>query len=71
MIIYVPSSNGSLRFGVKEVIATERSICVCVEQKNDPEVFTEDMAGWLILVEVKDEEIREDTSFDAILTERP
>ena len=70
LIIYVPSSSGSIRYGVKEVIATEHSICVCVEQKNDPDAFTEDMAGWLILVEVRDEEIGEDTSFDAILTER-
>lgn len=66
LLIYVPATSGSLRFGVKEVITTDDSLCVAVEQKNHPETATEDMAGWLILMEVKDEALHKYTSIDAI-----
>lgn len=66
LIIYVPAGSGSLRFGVRDVVAVGDSICVCVEQKNDPEIVTADMVGWLILVELDDEEIKGYTSFDAV-----
>ena len=66
LLIYVPSPSGSLRFGVRDVVTEGDSICIYVEQKNDPEIFTEDMAGWLILVELDDEEANGYTSFDAV-----
>ena len=66
LVVYVPSNSGSLRFGVHGVKITDRSLCVSVEQKNAPEIFTDDMAGWFILVEVEDEEIQNCNSFDAI-----
>ena len=67
LVIYVPSSSSAYRFGVQSVAVKDGSMCVSVEQKNDPEVATEDPAGWFILVEVEDEELRDCTSFDAIL----
>ncbi|MBQ4333406.1 MAG: hypothetical protein IJC33_06490 [Clostridia bacterium] len=67
LMIYVPANSGSFRFGVQKVTVTDNSICVVAEQKNDPEIFTEDMAGWMILMEVEDEEIGKYTSFDAVL----
>ena len=66
LIIYVPANSGSFRFGVKDVITSEDSICIQVEQKNDPDVHTEDMSGWLILVEISDEEANSYTNFDAV-----
>ena len=66
LLIYVPANSGSLRFGVKEVIVTEDSICICVEQKNDPEVVTDDMVGWFVLMEVEKEETQKYTTFDAV-----
>ena len=66
LIIYIPANSGSLRFGIKEVVTTDNSICIHVEQKNDPETLIENMAGWFLLVEVDDEEIEGYTSIDAV-----
>ena len=66
LVIYVTAGSGSLRFGVNDVEVLDGSVCVYVEQKNNPEIVTDDMAGWFILVEVEDEEIRGCNSFDAV-----
>lgn len=65
LIIYIPAYSGSFRYAIQEVKTTDTSICIHVKQANDPEVITEDMAGWFLLVEVEDEEIQKYTSFDA------
>ncbi|MBR6782561.1 MAG: hypothetical protein IKM33_05120 [Clostridia bacterium] len=67
LIIYIPASSGSFRYAVQEIKTTDTSICIHVKQANDPEVITEDMAGWFLLVEVEDEEIPKYTSLDAVL----
>ena len=70
LIVYVPANSGSFRFIVDEVKTEEASICISVGQKQDPENSTEDMAGWLLLIEVEDEEISKYTSFDAVLSSK-
>ena len=67
LVIYLPASSSAYRYGVQEVKVKDSSICVCVEQKNDPEAVTADMAGWFILVSVEDEEIKNYTTLDAVL----
>ena len=67
LIVYVPANSGSLRFGIQEVQATDTTICIQIEQTNQPDVFTEDEAGWFVLVEIDSEEVSSYTSFDAIL----
>ena len=58
LVVYVPANSGSLRFAVHNIEVTYESVCVYVEQTNHPEVVTDDMAGWFVLVEIADEEIR-------------
>ena len=70
LVIYVPSTSGSYRYGVQKVTADGASLCVSVEQKNDPEAVTCDLAGWFILMEIRDEEIRTYSSIDALLEEK-
>ena len=65
LIIYIPASSGSFRHAIQEVKTTDTSICIHVKQTNNPDVITDDMAGWFLLVEVEDEEIQKYTSFDA------
>lgn len=66
LVVFVPANSSTFRFGIKDVSATDTSICIGVEQKNDPEAITCDAAGWFVLVQVEDEEIRNYTSFDAV-----
>ena len=66
LAVYVPANSGSLRFAVHDIEVTYESVRVYVEQTNRPEIFTEDMAGWFVLVEIADDEIRNCYAFDAI-----
>ncbi len=66
LAVYVPANSGSLRFGMHNIEVTYESVCVYVEQTNHPENVTDDMAGWFVLVEIADEEIRNCYAFDAI-----
>ena len=49
-VVYVSSNSGSLRFGVNSVYNDGENFCVYIEQLNDPENVTDDMAGWFILL---------------------
>ncbi|MBQ8259950.1 MAG: hypothetical protein IJY97_10360 [Clostridia bacterium] len=66
LAVYVPANSGSLRFALHNIEVTYESVCVYVEQTNSPEIFTEDMAGWFVLVDIEDEEISSCYAFDAI-----
>lgn len=65
LVIYVATSSGSERYGISEVENDMKSFTVHVKQTNNPEVATEDMAGWFITVAVQDSTIRDCESFDA------
>ena len=67
MLVYVGASSGSYIFGVNSVFCDGRSFCIHVEQINDPEVATDDMAGWFVTAAVPDNMIANCTEFDADL----
>ena len=67
MLVYVTAYSGSYRFGVNSVSLDGGSFCIYVEQTNDPEVGTQDMAGWFITVAVPDSTVAGCTGFDAVL----
>ena len=66
LIVYIPSNNGSLRFYVEDVVTTNNSLRISIEQKSVSETQTNNKTGWLVLIQVTDEEINKYTSFDAI-----
>lgn len=68
LVVYVPANSGSLRFGVGNVYCDEESVYVRVKQLNNPEVVTDDMAGWFLTVAIQDSTIRNCKSFDAYLS---
>ena len=70
LIVYVPASDGSLRFVVESVETEGTSICISIGQKNEPENSTDEKVGWFVLIEVEDEEISKYTSFDAVLSSK-
>lgn len=65
MLVYVTAGSGSLRFGVGSVTCDGTAFCIDVKQTNNPEVCTDDMAGWFITVAVADSVIANCTEFDA------
>ena len=68
IVVYVPAISSSYRFGVQNISVFDGAMCVYVTQNNDPKVADDAMAGWFILIEVSDDEIRNYSSFDAVLS---
>ena len=66
LIVYVPANSGAYRFRLFNIETEDNSVRVYVEQTNHPEIFTEDMAGWFVLVEIADDEISNCYAYDAI-----
>ena len=67
LIVYVEANSGSLRYGVSEINNDMESFTIHVKQTNNPEIVTDDMAGWFITVAVQDSTIRDCETFDADL----
>ena len=65
MLVYVATNSGSLRFDVSSMYCDDTSLCIHVKQTNNPEVVTEDMAGWFITVAVPDDMVERCDEFDA------
>ena len=67
MLVYVEAGSGSCRFSVDSISQTDGNFCIHIKQTNNPEIHTDDMAGWFITVAVPDSMIDEFISFDADL----
>ena len=65
LLVYVGTNSGSLRFGVDRVSYEEPSLVVQIEQTNNPEVVTEDMAGWFVMASIHNSMLENCTEFDA------
>lgn len=65
MLVYVSANSGTYRFGVNSVFCDGNSFCIHVERLNNPEVVTDDMAGWFITVAVPDSMVANCSEFDA------
>jgi len=65
LIVYVDAGSGSFRFDADNISCDEESLCVHVRQINNPEVCTDDMAGWFVMVAVKKSDLDSCKSFDA------
>ena len=67
LVVYVPTNSSSYRFGVQNISIFDGAMCVYVEQLNAPTGADDAMAGWFLLIEVTDEEMRSCHSLDAVL----
>ena len=70
MLVYIPANSSTYRYGIQRVDTEDGSLTVRIEVKNTPDIVTDDMAGWMLMVLVDDEEIAKYTQIDAILAER-
>ena len=66
--VYTEAPSGSFRYAAKNVVCEGDLFYVDVIKTNNPEVYTCDMAGWMITVTAKKEAVRNCTEFDAILS---
>ncbi len=66
LVAYMEASSGSFRYNVGRVSVDDGELLVEIIQRNDPEAYTADMSGWLMTAEVKREDIKNCTSFDAV-----
>ena len=67
ILAYVTAGSGSLRFAVRDVSRDGSALCLNVVQTNHPEAVTDDMAGWFVMAEIPDADIRGIADFDAKL----
>lgn len=65
ILAYVTSGSGTFRYDVKDITVTGPDLLMTVIRTNDPEAYTEDMAGWYIMAEVAKQDIEDCTGFDA------
>ncbi len=65
VLAYITAGSGSFRYGVKSVGITDTSVCIYVEQTNNPEVYTMDMAGWMAVAELDKDVCGSGKAYDA------
>ena len=65
MLTYIYAGSGSYQFGVRDVLCENQHFSISVEQTNDPEMGTCDMAGWFLIVAVPDAIVDGCTEFGA------
>ncbi len=65
IMAYIPASSGTFRYKIFDTAADGTSFCLNVVQTNDPEAYTADMAGWLVMAEVPDRDLKGITEYDA------
>ncbi len=65
MLAYVSAASGSYRYALYDAACEGGTFCMYVTRTNDPETYTSDMAGWLVLAEVPDSALEGCGSFDA------
>lgn len=70
ILVYIPASSGSYRYGVDRVEELENKFYVHIARVNEPEIGTDDMAGWMAIIEIEDSIISEYDEFDADLVFR-
>ena len=65
-LIYVPARSGSFRFGISGAASSGGELRFTVVNVCDPEVCTDDMAGWFLMAELEKEAIEGIELFSAV-----
>lgn len=66
-LVYIGANSGSLRFDVGLIALDSTGLIIYVEQTNDPQECTDDMAGWFITVALPRSATEGCTVFDAVM----
>lgn len=71
MLFCFESSSGTYRYGVNSVFCDGSEFCVNVEQLNNPDIYTEDMAFWIAVFPIADSMIENCNTFNAVMLPDP
>ncbi len=66
--VYVTAPSGSIRYRVKSISNDGESLSFEITQSNHPQIFTDDMAGWLIFVPIPKTATQSCVYFDAYIS---
>ncbi len=66
-LVYVDASSGSYRFNLAYYSVTNGTFLARIIQTNAPEWWTEDMAGWMIVIPVSNDQLEAVEKYNAIL----
>ena len=69
--VYVPATSGSYRFSYRDISIRDGRFYMNVYQINEPEVYTDDMAAWMVLAEYPKPDIESCTEYDAAMAVSP
>ena len=69
--VYVPATSGSYRFSYRDISIRDGRFYMNVYQINEPEVYTDDMAAWMVLAEFSKSDIESCTEYDAAMAVSP
>ncbi len=67
LLVYVGAYSGSFRFALDSVSVVDNTFQADIVQTNLPEIFTDDMAGWLIVIPVSKDRLRDVQCYDAVM----
>ena len=67
VMVYVTAGSGSFRFAIDDVLYENGSMTVSVKQINNPEAYTDDMAGWIAVAELNKADFEDCTLYYAFL----
>ncbi len=66
-LVYVSAGSGSLRFALDSYSVVDGTFRADIIQTNNPEVVTDDMAGWLIVIPISNDQLENVQNYDAVM----
>ncbi len=66
-LVYVSANSGSLRFALDSYSVVDDTFRADIIQTNNPEVVTDNMAGWLIVIPVSNDQLESVQNYDAVM----
>ncbi len=67
VIAYVTAASGAFRFMIRDITRYDAVFCMNVMKINQPESYTDDMAGWFMIAEVPEGDLADCSEFDAVI----
>ncbi len=66
-LVYVSANSGSLRFALDSYSVVDDTFRADIIQTNNPEVVTDNTAGWLIVIPVSNDQLQNVQNYDAVM----
>ena len=64
-LVYVEATSGSYRYNAHSIYNDGKEFKIAIHKVRNPEVYTEDMAGWFVTVGIKKDAVKTCTDYNA------